>query len=166
MDTLTITRNLRDDVILITDNDAVNILTLTLDEGNFEATETPGAPINIRDRGILDHVRTGDEEPVTISLGAMFTQYIGAGTDVDTIADAIRFAAPFSWSSAGSTGEPNMLAISLIITNPGTTATEIISYDRLVPTQFVIAEGDEFNTIRLEGTAFVTTATVTSSSTG
>ncbi len=171
MNTLTITRNLRDATIIFSDgSSAAETLSLALDEGNLEATTTPITPINVRDRGILSHVRTGDQEAITLSLGGMFTQYFGPGasgglTTLGELARPTGPAAELSWSSTSTTGEPFMFTVALLLVNPGTIETETITYTRVVPTSLVFAEGDEFNTFRLEGTAFILEPTITSSST-
>lgn len=168
MDTLTITRNLRDATLIFSGGSAVTF-TLALDEGDFESTETPITPISVLDRGVLDHARTGDETPVTFSLSGKFTQYFGAGaaSGVVTLGELAKKGGPaaeLSWSSLGTVGEPFMFTLTLIIVNPGTSLTELLAYTRCVATSFVFAEGDEFNTVRLECMSFKTEPTVSSSS--
>ena len=62
MATNPLTRNLRDGQLVISDGaGSPTSLTLTLDNGDLEWTE-PEEEVEIKDRGVLDHVRPGDQQ--------------------------------------------------------------------------------------------------------
>lgn len=77
MATNPLTRNLRDGQLVISDGaGSPTSLTLTLDNGDLEWTE-PEEEVEIKDRGVLDHVRPGDEQSCELSYSAMWVHLIG-----------------------------------------------------------------------------------------
>jgi hypothetical protein len=66
------THNLRQGVIKIRSGDAVPLIkTAAFTEGDFSFTRTKNT-IQVKNRGVLDHLRKGDEEAVTYSFSAKF----------------------------------------------------------------------------------------------
>lgn len=158
-----ITRNLRDGVWKYSDAGSA-VLTLAIDEGDFTTSESLET-VNVMDRGALSHVRAGDEVPVTWSLTAKFTQWYGTGAALETLVELAHQVAGVSLSSTAATGEPFMFTQALEVVDPGDTAwVESYSLTRCRMEKCDFKEGAEYNTIAMNGTAYVTKGTVSSSS--
>jgi len=163
MDRTTITRNLRDGTVKFLDA-STNSLSLAIDEGDFKSTESENTR-NITDRGALDHIRTGDEEPSTFSVSVKFTQWYGAGATLQTLKELKDNPAALSWSSTAATGEPRTFTTLIETVDPGATAwVESYTLTRCRVNTLEFSEGDEYNTLALTGTAYITAGTVSSSS--
>lgn len=163
MDYRTNTRNLTDGTMIVYDDNVVNSLTLALDEGDLRWTVTQNDR-NVLDRGSLDHVRAGDEQPVTGEFSVKLTQFYGANTDGQTLYEIALNRSALSWSSVGNTGEPHMLGLQFKIAAPGTDEAETIDFDRVRFNTVEPQEGDEYSTLRVTFTAYETEPTVSSSS--
>ena len=74
-----VTRNLRDGELVIRDGSETPLtLTVILDEGDLTWTQRQRT-IEIKDRGSIaqGHTRKGDEESISISFSARWTQLLG-----------------------------------------------------------------------------------------
>ncbi|MCA9031117.1 MAG: hypothetical protein KDA66_09935, partial [Planctomycetaceae bacterium] len=74
-----ISRNLRDGELVIKDGSTTPlVLTVVLDEGDLTWTERQRT-IEVKDRGSIlnGHTRKGDEESISISFTAKWTQLLG-----------------------------------------------------------------------------------------
>jgi len=108
-------RSLRDAVITISDGASADIV-LKVGEGNFSFTERQNVEY-IRDRGIIDTVRLGDDEPVDVSFDIMW-DWIFSGTLTSTDADSIRdIIKGNGYTTVGGTCEPYACDITIVITD-------------------------------------------------
>lgn len=73
----TVTKNLRDAVLKIQDATPTtpNEVTVAIEQGDLKWTEEHPI-IEVLDRGVLDHVRTGDEVSVKGSFSVKFCQFL------------------------------------------------------------------------------------------
>lgn len=157
---LTQTRNLRDDEIVVSDGGSQS-LTLLLDEGDLSWTE-PENTVIVLDRGILDHTRPGDEEPIDLSYSVKWTSLIsltvtGSG-DGSAFYEMINNFDGTSYTSIAPAGEKFALRHQFTLTDPaaGALTSEQITFSQVFKTSLSMSEGDDFNTISFSGTDFET----------
>lgn len=98
-----------------------NFIDVTIGEGNAEWTEKQNVEY-IKDRGILDSTREGDDEPMEVTLDFRFEKITGTSTDVlPTVEDAIKFRGPAAnWvaTNADTCSSPRTVNISILETPP------------------------------------------------
>lgn len=156
------TRNLRDGVITIKDGAGTpNSLTVALDMGDLTFDEKRNY-IQVLDRGVLDHVRAGDEEAVTLSFSAKINRF-GVASGSPTIRDALtKQGGAAGWTSVGSTHEPYCSTIVFQINDPasGGTDHEVLTFAKFFVESIKYSEGDEYNTVEVSGFSFATKPTV------
>lgn len=93
-----------------------NSLTLKFGDGNFTWSEKVNREY-VRDRGILDTVRDGDDEPVDVKFEGVLEYYTGPGTPAPTVEDVLTKSGDAStWASTGATCEPYAVDIELVNT--------------------------------------------------
>jgi len=82
--------DLRNSTIIVEDATAPtpNTLTIQLSEGQFEYSETINYNV-IRDRHLIEAFRKADEEPMTVTIAALFLFIKGETTNV-TLPDALK----------------------------------------------------------------------------
>jgi len=117
-------RSLRDATLKLIDGNAVEI-TVKIGEGNITWTERRNIEY-IRDRGVIDTVRLGDDEPVDVSFDFVW-DWIFADTTTDytdALPDIIKGNSPFETSSADAC-EPYACNIEVTLTACST--TEVIT---------------------------------------
>ena len=105
-------RSLRDATITISDGGTLDVV-LKVGEGNFTFTERQNVEY-IRDRGVIDTVRLGDDEPVDVSFDIMW-DWIFASTlssDSDAIRDIIQGT---GYTTTGAECEPYACDITMVI---------------------------------------------------
>ena len=120
-------RNLRDAIITISDG-AVTPLTVVvkIGEGNFSFTEHRTVEY-IRDRGVIDTVRLGDDEPVDVSFDFIW-DWISAetmATDLDSIIDILKGES--GHTTTGGACEPYSCDIEVVISDSVCAGEETIS---------------------------------------
>lgn len=156
------TRNLRDGVITIKDGAGTpNSLTVALDMGDLKFDEKRNY-IQVLDRGVLDHVRAGDEEAVPLSFSAKINRF-GVASGTPTIRDALtKLGGAAGWTSTGSSHEPYCTTIVFQINDPasGGTDHEVLTFSKFFVETITYEEGDEFNTVSVSGFSFATKPTV------
>lgn len=117
--------SLKNCTLKIQDATAVTPLSITLKfgDGNFTWSEKRNREY-VRDRGILDTVRDGDDEPVDVKFEGVLEYYTGP-SGAPTPEDALTKTGDASaWVSTGATCEP--YAVDLILTNtPQCTGTAL-----------------------------------------
>ena len=158
------TRNFRDGVMKIEDGDSSSIV-VALDMGNLSWSEARNR-VNVLDRGALDHVRNGDEEPVTLSFGCKY-RYLRSdseesGEDISPHEALTQGGRASDWTSTGGTGEPYACQVTFWILNPDTDSKDeklVFGKCRLISPSF--SEGDEANEISFELQDFETAPTIT-----
>lgn len=91
-----------------------NSLTLKFGDGNFTWSEKVNREY-VRDRGILDTVRDGDDEPVDVKFEGVLEYYTGPGATTPTPGDALNKVGDASaWASTGATCEPYAVDLELV----------------------------------------------------
>ena len=100
--------------IIFRDGDSpVNEIDVKIGEGNFTWSEKKNI-MYIKDRGLLDGTREGDEEPMEVSCDARWDTYLSTGAEAVTPVEAAKQqGAASAWVSTGPACEP--YAIDLII---------------------------------------------------
>lgn len=157
-------RNLRDGQLVIADG-ASATLTLALDNGDLSWTETLN-PIEILDRGVLDHVRDGDQAPVELSFSSMWTNLVNAslsaasGGDANTVYEMLNNIGE-TYTSVGATGEKFQLQFTFTVTDPAGNNSEQIVFAKVYATSIECSEGDDSNTLNVSARDFETRPTIT-----
>lgn len=155
-------RNLRDGTIKIADGGGTggaNVITVDLEDGGLSWNEK--TPVNIiKDRGILDHARLADEEPVDISLTMKFQSFSthAAITPYDAVTQTGGASA---WVSDEPNSDVYAVIIELVIVDPAGGASETITFARVCIEEHSFQEGDEYSTLSISGRCVETSPTVT-----
>jgi len=145
-------RKLKDGTIKIADASGTgggNVITVDLEDGGLSWNEK--TPINIiKDRGVLDHARLADEEPVDISLSMKFQSLSShaAITPYDAVTQAGGASA---WVSDEPDSDVYAVILELTIADPAGGASEVITFARVCIESIDTAEGDEYNTLSISG---------------
>lgn len=152
------TRNIRDGVLKIKDGDTEEIEIKLVDSG-LTWTEHDNK-IYVLDRGVLDHMRQGDEQPVDIALNLKFVELIAHDSQAPTPYEAVKaVGAAASWVSTNDDGGGVYTTnLEFTISNPDPSAQdELITFAKFTPeTPADFGEGDEHNTLVISGKAFIT----------
>lgn len=143
-----ITRNLRDGVVKIADasgTGGANVVTVDLEDGGLSYTEK--TPVNIiKDRGILDHARLAEEEPVEGTLTMKFQSFSkhASTTPYDAVTGTGGASA---WTSDEPNSDVYAVIIEIVIDDPSEVADETITFARVCVENIEFAEGDPFDTL-------------------
>lgn len=90
--------DLKNATITLKDYNGVNSLEVKIGEGNFQWTEKVNR-IYTKDRGLLNDVRDGDEEPIDVSFDFIW-EFLKANTGDPTIEDVLKHRGQAaSWTS-------------------------------------------------------------------
>ena len=152
------TKNLRDGELVISDGGSESV-TVALDEGDLTISEVQNL-INVLDRGALDHRRLGDEVPVAVSFSLKFVEFIGGSGSNPTPYEALKqIGNAAAWES---TEDGDVYAVNLVftVTDPEGGDDEEITLSDFAHESIEFAEGDEYNTLTVDGSAFVTSPTI------
>ena len=157
-----IARSLRDAELVIKDGTTPTpqSLTLQIDEGDLTWTVRTRT-IEIRDRGslITGHTRKGDDEPISLSFSARWTQLIGKsadGADPLQLYEMLMFTSGANVVSTSSTGEQETLQLEFTLTDPAGAASEKVTFSKVYRETLRLSEGDTFNLIQFSGRSFET----------
>jgi hypothetical protein len=157
-----LTRNLRDGELTIMDGTSgtPQSLTVLLDEGDLRWS-VRSRTIEVKDRGSIaaGHTRKGDEESVSVSFTARWTQLIGksaSGADPLQLYELLMFASGANVVSTSQAGEQDTLTLEFTVIDPAGTASERITFAKVYRESLTMSEGDESNLIAFAGRAFVT----------
>lgn len=159
-----LTRNLRDGQLVISDGHVTpKTLTLALDMGDLSWTR-PVETIEIKDRGVLDHTRPGDQMSCEMSFSARWTQLIGytvTTTNGHCLYEMLNNVESVYTSTSGA-GQQHTLKYEFSVTAPGgTTANgEKITFAKVYATSINPSEGAESNMINFQGRDFETQPTI------
>lgn len=153
-------RNLRDGELVIKGLNASPTLTVLLDEGDLSWTERQRT-IEIKDRGSIaaGHVRQGDEESVSLSFSAKWTQLLGRSAnaaDPLTLYETLTFAAASGIASTSPDGQQKTLTFEFTVADPAGVASEKIVFTKVYRESLTMSEGNEANLISFTGRAFIT----------
>lgn len=156
-------RNLRDGELTIKGAAGVS-LTVLLDEGDLSWTERQRT-LEIKDRGSIaqGHTRPGDEESVSLSFSAKWTQLIGKSAnpaDPLTLYETLTFAAGSGVASTSPAGEQRTLTFEFTVHDPAGLASEKIEFLKVYRESLTMSEGNETNLISFSGRAFITAPSI------
>lgn len=151
------TRNLRDGVLTVFDKANSVHHTVTLDEGDLSWTQTNNV-IEVLDRGVLDHIRKGDESPMDVSFSMKY-QNLQADSATTTYEAIKGIGEASAWDS--TRGE-DVYCVSLVfqVLNTSDAVEESINFRDFFWTSIEFSEGDEYNTLAVSGRSFRTTPTI------
>jgi hypothetical protein len=154
-----LSRNLRDGELLIQDGGGAE-LTVILDQGDLTWTQRQQT-IEIKDRGSIaaGHLRKGDDESVSLSFSARWTQLIGGGSDPLQLYELLTFAND-SVQSTSTRGQQNTLTFAFTVNDPANIASERIVFEKVYRETLTMSEGDDANVIAFTGRAFQTAPSV------
>ena len=157
-----LTRNLRDGELKIKDGTSgtPQSLTVLLDEGDLRWS-VRSRTIEVKDRGSIaaGHTRKGDEESVSLSFTAKWTQLLGksaSGADPLQLYELLMFASGANVVSTSQTGEQDTLTLEFTVIDPAGAASERITFSKVYRESLTMSEGDESNLIAFTGRAFIT----------
>ena len=161
-----VVRNLRDAELVLRDGTSGTPLTLTvlLDEGDLSWTERVNT-IEVKDRGSIadGHLRKGDEESVSLSFSAKWTQLIGKSADSGDplqVYEFLTFASGTAVQSTSGDGEQETLTLEFTVLDPAGIANEKITFNKVYRETLTMSEGDEYNLISFTGKDFEVSPTV------
>jgi len=161
-----LTRNLRDGELVVKDGSSgtPKSLTLLLDEGDLTWTERSHT-IEVKDRGSiqLGHTRKGNEESVSLSFSAKWTQLIGKSAnsaDPLQLYEFLNFVSDLSLTSTSPGGQQDTLRFEFTVYDPAGVASEKIIFSKVYRESLTMSEGNEFNQISFSGRDFEITPTV------
>lgn len=150
-------RSLRDGTIKIADaggTGGANVITVDVEEGDLEYTER--TPVNIiSDRGVLDHARLANEEPVELSFSMRFQSFSthAATTPYDALKKQGGAAA---WVSDEDNSDVYAVILEFTIADPAGGSAEVLTFARFCPEEVSFAEGDPHDTLSVSGRAVIT----------
>ncbi len=160
-------RNLRDGELVIKDGTSGTPLSMTvlLDEGDLSWVNRSNT-IEVKDRGSISagHTRKGDDESVSISFTAKWTQLIGksaSSADPLQLYEMLMFVSGTNVSSTSSDGEQDTLQFEFTIVDPAGVASEKITFSKVYRETLTMSEGDDFNVINFSGRDFESEPVIT-----
>lgn len=152
-------RSLRDGVLKLQDGTGTpNEITVALEDGGISYTETNNVDV-IMDRGVLDHVRQGDEAPVEISVSLKFQSFIADAAP--TVYEALtQTGDASSWASTRSGEDVYTLNWIFEIQDTSNATNETLTFSDVWPESIDFAEGTPFNTLEVSGRALITAPSI------
>jgi len=161
-----IVRNLRDGELVITDGTSgtPQSLTVLLDEGDLSWTQRTNT-IEIKDRGSIaaGHTRPGDDESVSLSFTARWTQLIGKsalGSDPLQLYEMLMFTSGANVVSTSAAGEQETLQLEFTVLDPAGVASEKVTFAKVYRESLTMSEGKDFNLISFSGRDFEVIPTI------
>lgn len=148
-------RNFRQGCLLVRDGSGVaNELIITAAEGdlNFKETDTTFV---VKNRGKIAGRSQGDEDQMTVSFTIKFEQWSFLSGESDGVSprDALKGEYGASdWVSTAPCGPYSVDLIYQIEDVCGTGGIEELTFPRFHADTVTFDEGDEFNTLKVEGT--------------
>lgn len=116
--------NLKNVTLKIQDSTGTpNFIALKFGDGNLTWDEKYNFDY-VKDRGILDTVREGEDEPMEVRFEGVLEYYTGPGSSAPSVDDALKQKGDASaWVSTGAACEP--YAVDLVVVNaPPCTGTK------------------------------------------
>lgn len=163
---MSLVRNLRDGELMLEDGASSPLrLTILLDEGDLSWTERTRT-LEIKDRGSLSsgHTRPGDEESLTLSFTARWTQLIGrtlSSSNPLQFYEFLTFTPGAGITSTSRAGEQQTLKLVFTVFDPAGGPAEKITFARVYRESLTLSEGETANTISFSGRDFETRPTIT-----
>lgn len=163
------TRNLRHGSLSLQDGQAnVNTMSIAIDEGNLTFTEAREGVV-VKQRGELDHWSKGEAQPVQVSFGIKYDAYKSKSTQAIVAADAGGPVTGFSVRDflkngggllTSTSGRDDIYTCDLIFsvedpTIGDTDEAEVLTFSDFYTDRLNFNEGDEYNTVQVEGRALL-----------
>ncbi len=158
-------RNLRDGELVIRDaSSPAKSLTLLLDEGDLSWTQRTRT-IEVKDRGSIaaGHLRKGDDESISLSFSAKWTQLLGKSAnsaDPLQLYELLTFASALGLTSTSGEGQQDTLQFEFTVLDPTGAASEKITFAKVYREQLTMSEGADYNVISFTGRDFEVTPLV------
>lgn len=158
-------RNLRDGELVIRDGSSpAQSLTLLLDEGDLTWTQRLRT-IEVKDRGSIaaGHTRKGDDESVSLSFSAKWTQLLGKAAssgDPLQLYETLTFATGTGLTSTSGSGQQQTLQFEFTVTDPTGAASERVTFAKVYRESLTMSEGADYNLITFTGRDFEVSPTV------
>ncbi len=159
-------RNLRDGELVIKDGSSpAKSLTVLLDEGDLTWTQRVRT-IEVKDRGSIaaGHTRKGDDESVSLSFSAKWTQLLGKSAnsaDPLQLYELLTFASGLGLTSTSGEGQQDTLQFEFTVTDPTGAASEKITFAKVYRENLTMSEGADYNVIAFTGRDFEVSPVVT-----
>lgn len=155
-------RSLKDGTIKVSDTSGTggsNTITVSVEEGDLSYTETNPANF-IMDRGVLDHARKANEEPVDLSFSVRFQSFIADASP--TLYEALTQTGDATgWTSAFSSTDYYGVIIDFEITDPSSGSVgETLTFDPFAPEEISFSEGDPHDDLSVSGRALITSPSI------
>lgn len=161
-----LTRNLRDGELVIKDGTSgtPKSLTVLLDEGDLRWV-VRSQTIEVKDRGSIaaGHTRKGNDESVSLSFSAKWTQLLGRsanGADPLQLYEMLMFVSGAGIASTSAAGEQDTLTFQFTVVDPAGVASERITFAKVYRESLTMSEGDDANLIAFSGRSFATAPVV------
>jgi hypothetical protein len=152
------TRNLRHGTLILRDGTTPTAITLEIpiQDGDLDFTITYPT-FTVKNRGKIDHKRTGDETEIDIKFSFKFEQWSyasGAATGISPVDALTKKGGASAWVSTGPSCGPYSIDLIFRVENPCNPA----EYEQLVFPAFNVEslnfkEGSEFDTVSVSGKA-------------
>ncbi len=162
MSVTNLVRNLRDAEMVLVDGTSPTPqrLVVILDEGDLSWTERTNT-IEVKDRGSIGngHLRVGDEESVSLSFTAKWTQLVGTSvlsSDPLQLYEFLTFASGTNLVSTSAAGEQATFQLEFTVLDPAGQASEKIVFSKVYREKLTMSEGDDYNLISFSGKNFAT----------
>ena len=160
-----LTRNLRDgELVLLDGSNPPQSLTLVLDEGDLNWMQRQRT-VEVKDRGSIaaGHTRKGDDESVSLSFSAKWTQLLGqsaSAADPLALYEMLMFVDGAGVVSTSQPGEQETLTLQFTVLDPAGHASEQITFEKVYRESLTMSEDADSNLIAFSGRAFQTTPTI------
>lgn len=149
--------NFRDGALTIKDNAGTpHTLAVTLMDGNFAWSEKRDIKI-IRARGLLDHLRLGDEQVMPVSFKFKYTELLGASVTPYEILKGVGGAAAYTYTAKTGAGydltdacDVKVVQLFFVVTLVGG-GTESMEFPNFAYETVDFSEGEEANEIGVVG---------------
>ena len=132
-----------------------------LEEGFFSYTEKDSFSWH-KDRGTLDHRRSGEQEAMDVTFSAKYTGYYSSTSDVPSPYEAVtgRGQCATAWTST-TDGASDVYSVDLKLTytDIDDSATETITFHDFAASSIQFTEGEEANVIAFTGDAVGSSST-------
>ena len=150
-------KSLRDGTVKIADSGGTgggNSVTVDVEEGDVSYTEKTPANI-ILDRGVLDHARLANEEPVELSFSMKYQSHTlhVSPSPYDALT---KTGGASAWVSDEPSSDVYAVIIELTMTDPAGGSAEVLTFARFIPETIEFNEGDPHNVMRVSGRAVIT----------
>ena len=147
-------RSLKDATVKISDDGGSgggDSVTVDVEEGDFSFTQRQPVDI-ISDRGVLDHARKGNEEPIEFSFSMKFQSF---STHVSPSPyDAVtKTGGASSWTSDEPSSDAYAVILEVTLADPAGGAAEIITIVRAFVEDISFQEGSPNDSLSFSGRA-------------